>query len=246
MNVAVLNTTGSRNVIMGSQAGDAQTIASNNVIIGFQAGTNSTAGNCTFLGFQAGLNNTTGTNNVFMGTGAGQNNTVGNTNICIGLGAGPNLIGGNNNTIIGAYAGNAMTVGNANCYFGTKSGSASVNANANICIGYNAQASTGITGATAIGTDVSAILSNGFYIRKQLATVTGGAALNYLATTGQLGLAASSKRFKKEVEYRDRKVTETQYINQLTKWQRGQIKAFWVESVLLLMGSFLLIFKIIR
>lgn len=55
-----------------------------------------------------------------------------------------------------------------------------------------------------------------------------------------------SKHFKKEVEYRDRKVTETKYINELTKGQKRMITAFWIESLILLITGLFLTSKIIR
>lgn len=55
-----------------------------------------------------------------------------------------------------------------------------------------------------------------------------------------------SKHFKKEVEYRDRKVKETLYINELTKGQKRMISAFWIESLVLLIIGLFLISKILR
>ena len=42
------------------------------------------------------------------------------------------------------------------------------------------------------------------------------------------------KTFKSEITYRDRKVKETKYINQLTANQRRQITGFWITSSLLI------------
>ncbi|PKP46807.1 MAG: hypothetical protein CVT94_13410 [Bacteroidetes bacterium HGW-Bacteroidetes-11] len=42
------------------------------------------------------------------------------------------------------------------------------------------------------------------------------------------------KAFKTEITYRDRKVKETKYINQLTTSQRRQITGFWIISSLLI------------
>jgi hypothetical protein len=55
-----------------------------------------------------------------------------------------------------------------------------------------------------------------------------------------------SKHFKTKVEYRDRKVVETKYINQLTAWQKFQTKVFWPITILLMLIGFFVISKIIR
>ena len=83
-------------------------------------------------------------------------------------------------------------------FIGTNSGATTINGNANICIGYNAQASTGIIGATVIGTDVSGTVTNGLFFRRQLAVIAS-TAVNFSVATGQMGPATSSRRFKKDI-----------------------------------------------
>lgn len=43
------------------------------------------------------------------------------------------------------------------------------------------------------------------------------------------------KRFKKEIEYRDRRVEVTKYTNMLTRPQRTMIAGFWVVSTMLVL-----------
>ncbi|MEI6062054.1 MAG: hypothetical protein WCR72_15235 [Bacteroidota bacterium] len=54
-----------------------------------------------------------------------------------------------------------------------------------------------------------------------------------------------SNRIKTEVQYRDRKVTDTKYINQLTPFQIWQIRCFWIESVIILLSIVFLILKFV-
>lgn len=55
-----------------------------------------------------------------------------------------------------------------------------------------------------------------------------------------------SKHFKKEVEYRDKEVIKEVKANYLTPFQKWQIKAFWVESAILILLISLFIIKFVR
>lgn len=121
---ARINTTGRRNVVMGSQAGFSMSDSELNVYIGTIAGRDKVSGNrnvgigdsagsgpsgtsCTYLGTAAGAASG-GDNNIFIGDSSGANNTVGNNNIMIGIGAGLSSTG-SGNVLIGYFSGDSET-----------------------------------------------------------------------------------------------------------------------------------------
>jgi hypothetical protein len=105
------------------------------------AGNLSTAN--TFVGIGAGVSNTTGDQNTFVGRGTGPGNTVGSFNTFLGAAAG-NMNMGNYNTAVGRFAGLNNTSGSNNTLLG---------AGANV-------ASSGLSYATAIGSDAVVSANN--------------------------------------------------------------------------------------
>jgi hypothetical protein len=94
-NQKVLRVTGSSNVFVGVDAGNANDPGFGN----------------TFVGKQAGLMNIDGVSNTFVGVGAGQANVSSNSNSYFGSGAGGAKTGGVQNTMIGASAGGNIEAG---------------------------------------------------------------------------------------------------------------------------------------
>jgi len=121
---ARINTTGRRNVVMGSQAGFQMVDGESNV----------------YIGTIAGRDNISGTRNTGIGDSAGSGG--GNSNTCLGIATGASTIG-NNNTFIGGFAGTNVPSGNNNVMMGYAAGAFS-NGTGNIYLGHFA-------GANAMG-----------------------------------------------------------------------------------------------
>lgn len=123
-----LTMTGARNILAGSQSGQAMTSGQDNFFAGAYSGlANTTGSNNFFMGYYSGGENTVGSNAVYIGSQCGQRSTAsGNTyNIAIGSGAyNCGIIGGasgTNNTIIGAWGG-CFTTGSSNITIGYYAG----------------------------------------------------------------------------------------------------------------------------
>jgi hypothetical protein len=193
LNALYFNTTGTNNTAVGYGAligayGDS---GSNNTGIGYNAlysyttGSNNTASGMNALystttgafnsaaGFQALYSNTTGSNNTASGVNALYDNTTGSQNTASGRGALQSNTTGSNNIAEGFQAGYNLTTGNDNIDIGNKGVAAESNT---IRIG---------TAPTQNATYIAGITT---------AKVTGSAV--YVTSTGQLGVLASSERFK--------------------------------------------------
>jgi hypothetical protein len=191
----VFNTTGHDNTANGALALANNTTGSDNTANGSQAlALNTTGHDNTADGFQALFNNTTGTQNTATGESALKNNTTASNNTGDGFqvlfhnttGAGNAAIGyrallnnnGSSNIALGFSAGGNLTTGSNNIDIGSLGAGGESNT---IRIG-SAQIRTfikGISGAVVSGTAV---------------VVNAG---------GQLGVAASSARFKEDIHSMD-------------------------------------------
>jgi hypothetical protein len=139
--------------------------------VGYEAlGQNTGGGDNTAVGQQALYNNTGGLFNVAVGQGALQANQNGSSNTAVGETALLNSTGGGN-IAIGEKAGLSLTTGNSNIYIGNSG----ANESNTIRIGGSAQTATYVAGITS-------------------SQVTGSAV--YVTSSGQLGVLASSERFK--------------------------------------------------
>jgi endosialidase-like protein len=172
----VLNTSGETNVAVGYETLYYNTTGSSNSAVGSSALiSNATGSNNTALGSQALYSNTSGKGNAAQGVNALYSNTTGIRN----LGIGSDALYGNNgsyNIALGYEAGYNVSTGSNNIEIGT-SGTASDDGT--IQIGsQGTQTSTTIAGI--FGT-----------------TLTGSAV--YVTSTGQLGVLASSERYKTHV-----------------------------------------------
>ena len=173
-NALYFNQSGNYNTASGALALASNT-ADSNTAFGYEALTeNTTASGNTAAGYQALASNSTGNNNSAVGDRAMNRNLTGEDNTAVGVNALFNSTG-SNNTAIGYYAG-ARVTGSHNIDIGTPGAAGD---NSLIKIG-----SPGVQFATFI-----AGIEN--------AQVTGAAV--YVTSSGQLGVLASSERYKTDV-----------------------------------------------
>jgi hypothetical protein len=172
------------NLFLGLQAGNPSVTTGNyNTALGVQALSANTTGLFnTALGWTALNANTTGFSNLALGPGAMSGNTTGTNNIAIGPGALELLKTGTWNIKIGGFG---------SAYTGAES--------SNIIIGNDGQA--GESNTIRIGTSgtAAAAQSSTFIAGINGVTSSGGTAV-FVNTSGQLGTATSSLRFKEDVE----------------------------------------------
>ncbi|MGH9805752.1 MAG: tail fiber domain-containing protein, partial [Terriglobia bacterium] len=145
--------------------------------------------------------NTTGSYNTASGYSALFFNTVGNDNTASGAGALFNNTTGDNNTAVGDNALLANTAGSKNIALGDSSGSALTTGGDNIDIANKGAA--GESGMIRIGTEGSQTAAFVAGIRTS-PLVTGVAVAVGISPTGQLGVRASSARFKEAIKPMDK------------------------------------------
>jgi len=191
-NALFSNTTGTFNTAVGFGALSNNTFGGSNTAIGLSAlahnngdqntalGSatlyfNSTGSNNTAIGLDALLRNTTGAVNTAIGNDALENNTFGASNTAIGVKALFHVNNGGSNTAIGAGAGFNLTSGNNNIYLGSFGGTSESNT---MRLGHS-QARTFISGIAGV-------------------PVTGKQV--FINSNGQLGILASSARFKRDIQ----------------------------------------------
>ena len=180
----VFNTTGNDNTAIGAGALLNNTTGPNNTANGaFALNQNTVGTNNTANGADALTSNTQGGGNVAIGMAALFKNDIGNTNTALGDSALANNIGlASDNTAIGADAGFFATTGRGNVYVGA-----------------------GMTGF--------ADESQHTYIRNINTTPVSGAGTDTVTvdlTTGLLGHASSSRRYKEDIKSMDN-VSEALY-----------------------------------
>jgi hypothetical protein len=182
------NTTGSLNIANGYQALYSNTTGSDNTANGFQAlYGNTTGSDNTANGFRALSNVTigsqnTGSQNTANGGYALYFNTTGHQNTAAGYGAHFFNTTGSSNIALGFSAGDFNTTGNSNIDIGNEGG----NESNTIRIG-SFQTRTFIAGISGVAVSGAAVVVN---------------------ASGQLGVAASSSRFKDKITAMD-KASET-------------------------------------
>ena len=185
------NTTASFNTAVGAGA-LLFNVESQNTAVGALAMFNNTTGmKNTANGVQALSRNTTGFVNTANGVQALYNNTTGGANTANGFGALiSNTIGGSN-TANGFNALVANTTGGGNTAIGASAGTNVSTADHVICIGADV-AGADVSNTTWIG---------GVY---GVTTQSGTTAPVVVSDTGQLGTAASSERFKRDIANMDK------------------------------------------
>ena len=203
------NSSGSYNTASGSSALYSNTTGLANTAIGAQALYNNTTGTNTATGFQSLFKNTSGTGNVANGYRAIYSNSVGTGNVAIGSQTLQNNTTGNSNTAIGRLALTGNTGGSHNIALGENAGQNITTGGKNIDIG-----NTGISGDNGkirIGdTQSDAFIAGLAHISPSATSIAGisgrvvaGAAV-LVSGGGQLGVMASSQRFKDDIKPMDK------------------------------------------
>lgn len=178
------HTMGDSNTAVGVSALRNDVTGAENTAVGHNALVRSDAGLNTAVGYSALHNDTSGGLNMANGYEALYNNTTGNYNTADGMLALFSNTTGNYNTAIGAGALYQSSTGSNNVAVGALAGSAVITANNVICIG------TGVEGADA---------DNTCFIGNIYETQLNGIPV-LVDSSGQLGTATSSRRFKKDIK----------------------------------------------
>ena len=179
------NRIGEDNTANGTSALAGNVEGSRNTAIGAQALALNTAYDNTAIGFKALTNNAGGNFNTAIGSNALQNNT-GSYNVGIGWDTLGSNTSGNTNTALGYGAGFTNTTGTGNIALGAWAGKGVTSGFNVTCIGY------GVLGANV---DNSTWIGNVWGVTTQ----SGNTAPVVVSDGGQLGVVASSERFKKDI-----------------------------------------------
>ena len=193
------NTTGSFNTANGADALFGNTIGNFNTADGFLTLSANTTGNFNTANGAAALqNNTTGSNNTAAGKQALSKNITGSNNTAEGVNALFGNTTGNNNTANGEAALFRNTTGSSNIAVGVNAGSNLTIGNNNIHIG-----NVGVAGeANTIRVGMQGTQTRTFIAGISGVAVAGSAVV--ANANGQLGIAASSERFKDEIKPMDK------------------------------------------
>lgn len=211
-NIAMVSSTATVGNIMKGSSRFIHNFGVSNTFVGVNSGNFSLSGSSnTGIGTTALQALTTGFNNVALGSGALAANMNGNFNTAIGVGALAANISNISNTAIGAGALSANTTGGSqNTALGRNALSNNTTGSENIAIGMDAGSGLN-TGSNNIYLNAPALAaseantirigythSRAFIAGVQGSTVTGNAVL-VNPGSGQLGVFASSSRFKEEI-----------------------------------------------
>jgi len=178
-----LNTVGNNNVAIGKSALYSNA-ADNNVAIGYNTLINNTTGaNNTAFGAEALFSNTTGKGNEAQGVNALFNNTTGIRNLGVGSNALFGNVSGSYNVALGFNAGYYQT-GSDNIYIANMGA-----AGESQTLRLGSQGTAGAQGSGILSAYVAGVATS---------QVTGSAV--YVTPSGQLGVLASSQRFKTDIE----------------------------------------------
>jgi hypothetical protein len=179
------NTTGTSNTALGYDALGANTTGVGNTAAGLYAlPSNSTGANNTAFGAYTLYLNTTGKGNAAQGVNALYNNTSGVRNLGIGSNALYSNTTGSYNVALGFDAGYNQTTGTDDIYIAHQGV-----AGESQTLRLGTQGSSGVEGSGILSAYIAGVASS---------QVTGSAV--YVTAAGQLGVLASSERFKTEVK----------------------------------------------
>jgi hypothetical protein len=179
-------TTGQGNTAVGGFSLFSNAEGSFNTAVGAGSLLFNTAGQNTATGAGALLSSTTAFNNTANGAFALFSNTIGSQNTAIGKNALYGNTTGFNNAAIGSSALFNNTTGSGNIALGYLTGGAVTSANGVICIGDSVPGAN-VSNTTWIGNVYG------------VSTQSSATAPVIVSDTGQLGTAASSQRFKKDI-----------------------------------------------
>jgi hypothetical protein len=211
------NTGGSFNTAIGGNALMNNTTGANSTAIGFDALINNTTGSeNTVAGNSAMFHNATGTQNTAIGKDALEQNEDGNSNTAIGYQALFTNLAGNSNTAIGNQALFANN-GKSNTAIGLQALVHNVSGNNNIALGFNAGenltagsdnidiGNAGVSGESktirigTAGTQTATFIAG----IRETPLAQGVAVAVGVTANGQLGVRASSSRFKEGIKPMD-------------------------------------------
>jgi len=191
-------TTGFDNTAIGYSALFSNTSSANTAIGAAALYSNTTGNNETATGFAALFSNTIGLYNTACGSNALYFNTTGNNNTASGESALVSNTTGGNNTANGAVALAFNTTGGRNIALGSLAGFNLTTGSNNIDIGNEGVAAEANT--IRIGTQGTQTAT--FIAGISGAGVTGAAVV--VSSSGQLGVAPSSERFKEQIKAMDK------------------------------------------
>ncbi len=190
-------TNGFSNTAVGSQALFSLGSGTDNTAIGYQAMYNNTFGNYNVANGESALYaNTTGGDNAATGYDALESNTTGYYNTANGYQALDSNSTGHGNTADGFQALDSNTTGSNNIALGSSAGVNLTTGSNNIDIGNAGFAAETKTIRIGVQGTQGATFIAGIYG----VTASGGAAV-YINSSGQLGTATSSARFKRDIQY---------------------------------------------
>lgn len=190
------NTTGSSNTAIGFKALSSITTNGFSTAVGYQALTASSECCNTAFGYKALTNNISGAINTATGDLAMYNNTSGSSNVALGFGALMNNISANSCTAIGQTA-LVNATGDANIALGASAGSGITTGNHNIDVGNaGVAADSGVIRIGTSGVQTNCYIAGVFNSTEASTPVC-------VDSTGHLGVASSSRRFKKEIKPMD-------------------------------------------
>jgi hypothetical protein len=181
------NSTGANDTAVGALALASNTASFNSAFGSSALTANTTGANNTAFGFNAMLSNTTGKGNAAQGSNALSNNTTGIRNVAVGNNALLLSTTGSYNVAVGMNAGSNQTTGNDTIYINNLGV-----AGESQTLRLGTQGTAGVVGSGILTAYVAGVATS---------HVTGSAV--YVTSTGQLGVLASSERFKTDVETMD-------------------------------------------
>lgn len=191
------NTTGYGNSGFGNGVLSTTTTGDYNTSVGYDAlYFNSTGGYNTGIGSYALFNSTTGNRNTAVGAAALVTNTTGYKNTADGAGALYSNTTGAQNTASGSGALYYGTTGSNNAALGYKAGSLLTTGSNNIMIGANVTGTPSTDSTIMIG--VQGTQTQTFLAGVSGTTITGAATV-VINSSGQLGVLASSGRYKEDI-----------------------------------------------
>ena len=143
--------------------------------------------------------------NVAIGQSAALQMTSGTGNLALGANSAPQLTTGVNNTVLGNFSGSTVTTGNNNTFIGNNSSGNVTTGSNNIVIGtgFNSGVAAGGSNLLLLGSGLINMLGNPgtTYMTGVFFGINGGgSAPIYINNTGQLGTAASSRKFKENIK----------------------------------------------
>lgn len=190
-------TTGAYNTGAGAYSLYSLSSGNENTAMGYGALDNTSTGYANSgFGFYTLFNNSTGANNIAVGENTLSSLTTGNGNTAVGVAAAWNT-NGTGNTVVGFQALQALGLGASNISIGYEADYELTSGSNNIHIGY------GGTGSAYSESDTIRIGQPGTQTATYVAGITGsvvtGAAV-YVTSSGQLGVLASSERYKTDIK----------------------------------------------